>query len=434
MRNKPNYLILLILSLLTIVSGLPGIFNFNRSVNIVLFILGAAGAIYSTFSSEMERISANEQMDELATILATNGLGNKYLNRLKREIKNKGWYDFNKAVKLLYEALALNPKDLEALILLSAILTLNLCFKRFCCQNRKLSGSVNEVKQLLKAGYKIDPKNNELYILSGMLADVNSQHEAARQLFRKSAQYNDGYAWNLTMSTSYGISGQYWHSLAEMKTAIQKGATGAMVDFYYGRALLDTGEYEKSIFYLKKAHEAYPNNPEILAFYIDAFYYQGYLMHVALLNLRMAFLLLFINPSQSFRRFTEVITTITMVSISGLSRLLWNVSQCFPWLAKFHLDTMPPNEPETALGLRMLKKEHFYAAEKLLKKAVTFCPEHVPTLNNLAVSLVRTGRYSDAIRVLDQVLTIDPVNKLALLNKGNLQKMLEAQSKSMEVF
>jgi tetratricopeptide (TPR) repeat protein len=380
------------------------------------------------------------EMDELAATIAIAGLGNKYLKRFQKEFKDKGSCNVNKAHSLLYRAIELNPKDIEALVTLASLLTLNLCYIHGYMKKNVLNNVINEIRRLANLGFKIDPKNPNLHINLGMLYDIEEDHEKARLLFKKAGEYLDGCYWHLAMSTSYGMSKDHDRCLIEIESAIEKGAKGEMVDFYYGRALYGVGNYEKALIFMNKAYKAHSSNTQVLSMYSDVFYYQGYFVKAALISFRLSFILFFISPAHSFRKFLEAIVAIGLAIVCKFSKLIWPISRHFPLLSKLQLKFTPPDEPERTLAKKMLQKGHFYAAANLLRKATAVWPQNAENLNNLAVSLMKIGQNDESIIDFTQAIEINPRFAEAYINRGsayynqnNLPQAISDYTKAIEI-
>lgn len=80
--------------------------------------------------------------------------------------------------------------------------------------------------------------------------------------------------------------------------------------------------------------------------------------------------------------------------------------------------TLDPANPEALynLGTLLLWKKEALAASKLLEKAVTIRPDHVPAYNNLAKAYYLIGLPELAVASYEEALRRDPTNVLALEN------------------
>jgi tetratricopeptide (TPR) repeat protein len=391
-------------------------FPYFPKIAMVLIYIGMFVAIWVSISSEYDRVEFNNQIDAMAGIMATKGFGNAYLERLKMEFNQKGSCSFKKTFSYLRAALTLNPNDLEALLMLAGFLTLNLSNKSWLNPKSNFKIPIIAIKELIRRGLKIDRKNPNWYIFLGMICDIEKKNIKARLFFKKASKYEDDAYWHLAMSTSYGMTKDYQKALEEVEIAIKMGAKGWPIDFYYGRALVSTGDYEKAVIYLKRAYDLNPNLPQILEYYQEAYYLQGFFMRAALLNLSLSTKYLFGSFKKFVRSSVEVLRILILWFICGLSKLAWKFSKRLYWLARIQLLILPPDEPERSLSEVMREKGHFKQEERLLRKAIEGCSINPSTLNNLAACLIRLGKKEEAIIVFNKARLIAPNNRIIKLN------------------
>lgn len=361
-------------------------------------------------------------LETQAIIMARTGIGNIYLELINREIERKGFCDTT--IDFLFKALELDPNNIDALEKLSLGLTTQLSFQTWVKDGRNIIGhnAIRQIRELAKRGWKIDPNRPSFYMVLGILRDLEGKHFKARYWFKKSAKFRNDPYWRLAMSTSWGMSGDHPKALEEIETAIKEGAKRWTVDFYHGRTLVSLGQYGKAIFYLKKAYSENPYRPEILQFFQEAYYMQGFFIKSALLNLRLSFLLFFLKPRKCFRHLVEVIRMCSLALIFRIAKLIWIVFKHLPLLAKIQIKILPPDEPERTLASMMLEREHFEPAANFYKKALAIYPKNISNLNNLAACLVKLGKCDEAIETLDKALLIEPHNEVIALNKIAIQK------------
>jgi tetratricopeptide (TPR) repeat protein len=85
------------------------------------------------------------------------------------------------------------------------------------------------------------------------------------------------------------------------------------------------------------------------------------------------------------------------------------------------LATAPANADYVYLrGASEMALQRFTSAEEDLRKVLQIQPRHLPAMNDLAVLLLRTNRKDEARKLLQQVLQINPQDKLAA---ANLQRL-----------
>lgn len=68
-------------------------------------------------------------------------------------------------------------------------------------------------------------------------------------------------------------------------------------------------------------------------------------------------------------------------------------------------------------GVELLKSEEFLKAAVRFGAVVLVDPENLKAMNNLAVSYYNMGELTEALRIVEDVLNIDPKNITALKNK-----------------
>jgi len=430
-----NFLNIFGLSILFCLGGLGSIiFGFYPQWGGFFIFCGVIGSIYSLISTELNNRNLYNLLEIQATMMASKGIGNVYLEHVHRELRRKGFCETT--VEFLLKALELNPDDIEALEILSAGLTLQLSFEAAVGDIKDIVKThiIHDIRRLIKKALKSTPKNASFYIDLGILRDLEGKHGKARYWFKRSAKFRTDPYWRLGMSTSWGMSKDYQKALEQVEAAIQEGAKGWITDFYYGRTLVSVGQYEKAVFYLEKAYRNKPYRPEILKFYEDAYYMQGFFIKSAFLKLRLSILLFFLNPKKSLRYLFEAIITCGLALAFRISKSMWVVIKHLPWLAKIQLMIVPPDEPEKSLAAMMIAKKHFDMAVQLYKKAIAIYPKRIESLINLATCLIRLdNRKEEAIEILDKALLIAPNDKFikeykSAIEKGYIDKTKEGRT------
>jgi Flp pilus assembly protein TadD len=90
------------------------------------------------------------------------------------------------------------------------------------------------------------------------------------------------------------------------------------------------------------------------------------------------------------------------------------------------LATEPTNADYVYLrGVSEMALQRFSSAEQDLRKALQLQPRHLPAMDDLAVLLMRSNKKDEARKLLQQVLRINPQDKLAAANLEKLSS--EAQ-------
>lgn len=423
MKNYNNFSSTFWLSILILIGGVGSIiFSLYPRFGGILIVIGVIGSIYSFISSDLSKKDTQELLETQAIMMARGGIGNVYLEHLRREVKRNGFC--RTTIDFLSKALELNPNDESALEMLSSALTLQLSFQTWL-ENRKNiieSDTIYNIRQIAKRGLKVNPNNDSFYTILGILRDLEGKHVKARHWFKRSSEFRTDPYWRLSMSTSWGMSGNYLKALEQIELAVREGARRWIVDYYRGRTLVSLARYEKATFYLEKAYHANPYRPEVLQSYQEAYYMQGLFIKAAFLNLRLFLLLFFLKPKRSLKHVVEAIKLCSLASICRIAKWIWVIFKHLPWLANLQARMLPPDEPESSLAEIMVRQKHFGEAAISYKKSLASYPKRIGNLNNLAMCLVKLGKCEEALEILDKALLIDPNDKIIVSNKIGIQK------------
>jgi Flp pilus assembly protein TadD len=85
------------------------------------------------------------------------------------------------------------------------------------------------------------------------------------------------------------------------------------------------------------------------------------------------------------------------------------------------LATDPANSDYIYLhGASEMALQHFSSAEQDFRKALQIEPRHLASMDDLAVLLMRSNRRDEARKLLQQVLQINPQDKVAAANLAQL--------------
>jgi Flp pilus assembly protein TadD len=81
-----------------------------------------------------------------------------------------------------------------------------------------------------------------------------------------------------------------------------------------------------------------------------------------------------------------------------------------------------PNNPDYVYlrGASQMALQHFSSAEQDFRKTLQLQPRHLPAMDDLAVLLLRTNKKDEARKLLQQVLQINPQDKVAAANLERL--------------
>ena len=81
-----------------------------------------------------------------------------------------------------------------------------------------------------------------------------------------------------------------------------------------------------------------------------------------------------------------------------------------------------PNNPDYVYlrGASQMALLHYSSAEQDLRKTLQLQPRHLPAMDDLAVLLLRLNKKDEARKLLQQVLQINPQDKVAAANLERL--------------
>ena len=253
-------------------------------------------------------------------------------------------------------------------------------------------------------GQRLYPHEPCFHGILGIIHDVEGNHEKARAEFRKSGALRPDPFWHLLMSTSWGMSGDFRASLAEVQIAINEGARYWLVDFYHGRALGRCGDYDQALPELEKALKDRRWQPQALGEMADVHYLQGRLGKAAKYAAACGFAAFMWSPLYGLRRFGAATHHISLHWVCGLSKRAWPISRYIPALSWLHLKVMPPSEPEATLAEMVFQMGHYSSAEKHARTACAAMPDSPRLLANLSICLSAEGKKSEAIRTCEMAI------------------------------
>jgi len=391
--------------------------------------MGVIGGLWSYVDSERQSEEVAGQLDTFATLLSRAGLGNPYIEAIKHEIHQKG--TCSDLENRLAKAIQANPKDTEALALLAISQTMRLSFMDWQSEsnpNRQLHKSIEHVRRIANKGAALAPKKAVFIDALGILADIAGDHVRARKYFRLSSRLRADPYWHLLMATSWSQSGEHDHSLAEMRTAIKEGACGWLVEFYFGRALVNTGDYKQAVYHLERARQTRGiNYPEVLRYLGVAYRFLGKSCKAACLDMRLSMMLLPIAARRSRRHLIEGMLNLLTCVISFGTKSIWKcVNQSGYW-RNIYLSTLAkwwgPDEPESTLGVRLLQEGKYSGAKEMLKAAVEINPYDQSIWHNYAVALSCLNENDAAKVAYAKCIEINPTTEVASHSRENIDSI-----------
>lgn len=379
------------------------IFNWYPVFGGLLIVVGVFAALYSWWVSEAKSKEHENFMEAQTALLARGGLGNALTESVNNELRKGGWAK-NVAARLR-RALELTPDDVETLELLSVTLALVLSFRSWVLQTSlgpKFREAVAEAKKYAERGHALAPRSHALLNSVGILYDLESEHEQARDFFRRAGELGTGAYWRLHASTSWGMEGKYTQALAEIEKAVEEGVKGWMVDMYHGRVLNALGRYDEAFPYLHRAYKVRGLRPELLRELEQAAYFSGrvlvaakyqWLLGLAMLGLR--------NPRRGFLALLQGTITAFFAILGMLSKKLWRYTRRVPVIGRLHGRLLPPKEPEATILHTLAEREQYEAALVLARRALQIRPEDPDNHELLLMLLANTRNRDEAIATCD---------------------------------
>lgn len=386
-----------------VVGGVGGIISGDYPrTGIAMTIIGILGGLLDHYSSEMRDRQMDILIDAQALLLANKGVGNLYTEVGTLELEKGG----NKSVEHFQKALKIDPNDKKALASLGAIFALELSNQAWLSRNKggKFQEMLSAAKIYATKGKHIAKHDHEFYDILGIIYDVEGKHEQARSEFRRSGALRTDPYWHLLMATSWAMSDQHEKELAEVREAIKKGAKYWLVDFYYGRALSSTGDYEQAVIELKKAIHSRNWHPQVLRQLADAYYFQGRFGEAAKCAALCGLALVRWFPASSFRHFGLSLHHFGLHLATRFSKRIWPISRHVPMLNRLHMRFCNPAQPEETLGFMLIRRGHYKFAEKHLRKACETVPASPHLLANLCGCLALQGKRAEAIEKCEMAI------------------------------
>lgn len=313
-QNIPVLFTIILSVLVGVGSFLSGIYP---TLGIIFSIFGILFGIWQLLSSEIRNRETNRYFEAQACLMADAGIGNLYLQVAKKEFRKSG--TFKNIRKYLDKALQIDPNDVEALLVTANIIIKELSFNQWVQKLKNISDSSWAYAfGLVNRGIRNYPSEHKFLDLLGVLYDIAGKYSLARKCFVKSSKMRQDPYWRLLLSTSYGMSEDYDRSLKEMQKAIDEGAKGWVVEYYYGRALKACGYYREALTHLNNALSMAGHDPRILLDRQNCLHMLGHLVLSAVEEFRVSFIIAMLNPSLSARLLAHSITHITIALLTLL--------------------------------------------------------------------------------------------------------------------
>jgi tetratricopeptide (TPR) repeat protein len=389
---------------LILCGGLGGIISGAYPVTgAILTLAGVIAALSDHVSSDARNRENDAFVEAQALLLANKGIGNLYSEIAKLETR-RGRTD--RAFERYKKALEINPNDTEALWSLGVMLALQVAYAQWlgCSKKEDFKNKLSAAKTYVKRGMEIDSKNHIFYDILGIIYDTEGNHEKAREEFRRSGILRTDPYWHLLMATSWGMSEQHGKELAEVRKAIEKGADNWLVDYYYGRAFNNVGDFDHALPRLKRAFETRGTQVHILRELIHCYYMQGWFDKAGGFALQSGFALLRRFPVASWRNFKESVHHYGLYIVITMSGFLWPITRRISVLSKIHQRIASPAQPYQTLGIMLIERGHYRFAEKHLQTACNRLPNIPENLANLSSCLALQNKRIEAIEKITMAI------------------------------
>jgi tetratricopeptide (TPR) repeat protein len=403
----------------SIISGL------YPALGILLTAIGIIWALYESISTNIKNREIDSFMEAQAILMAKSGIGNPYTQIVRNEFKRKG--KCNNALKVLDKALQVNPDDADALEIYVTIMALIFSFRQWA-KGSKYDSKNKEwqfAHRLAIRGYRNNQHMHIFLDLLGILYDVVGEHKEARKKFIQASKFRKDPYWHLYICRSYLMSGKEDLALKEIEQAIEKGAKGLLVDWYYADCLLVKGSYEKALFHINRAIKIRGHSPRLLDTRQVCLFALGHLILSSFDKIVLSAQLVMLNVKRSSFLLIGAIVHLFISLLTGLSKIVWPFTSHIPVVRNLQFRYVSPIEPQFTIGNMMLEKGHYDAAIELFNKCKNIYSKSIDVLNNLACAYAYAGDRKKAVEIIDEALLIDPNNEILLNNKKQYESNIK---------
>lgn len=411
-----------IYSIAIILGGVGSIiFGFTPVIGSILIVIGVLGGIWSFLEAESKNKQGDYLFDAQGILLAKHGAGNIYAEAVKLELKKTG--SCQNAKQLLLKALEIEPSNLDALENICPLLALNLSFSKWLPVSSKEASNQQTLElanKLTERGLRLAPERHIFHDVKGIIYDFEGKHNKARKEFSISSSLRTDPYWHLLFASSWHMSGQDEKALMEMEKAKSEGACGWLFDFYYGRALQATGDYEKALNYLENTIKETGWKVEPLHFLSDTHFSIGNYFRASKYKALTGISIITLSHKTGVRYLLESVLPLLVGLVCNFSKLIWTFTKYIPFLRTIQLKIIPPFEPEFSIGYSLIENKHFEAAEKLYRRACAVAPEWSETHSNIALCLAMQEKKQEAIESIDRAISLDPKNETYTWNKEQI--------------
>ncbi len=191
-------------------------------------------------------------------------------------------------------------------------------------------------------------------------------------------------------------------------------------DYWYGRFLMQRGDYRDSKIYLERAVKAKPNEPRYIARLGMAEFYLKHDSNAEVLYKKA----LQINPYDYNTWFNLGDLYLSVAnesnSSSEVKQKTHNALQAY--LKTVENDSLHPNA-NYRIGLILNGNGQHKEAIKHLNIALDKMPRNILVMQQLSSAYIKTGDTAQSVSYLDTILQIDPFNKIAASEYNRIVKL-----------
>lgn len=435
--RKPTF----VLSVLFILGGIGSLlFGIFPIISSIFIIFGILATLFSLLTSE----SRNQELDFIfeahATLLAQHGIGNVYTQAFKQELFRTG--SVKNGLRLLEKALDVDPNDMDALSLMSSLMSLYLSLQEWLgakINSPYFKNAFSLAQNLAKRGNALYPKNHIFCDTLGILSDLEGNHKKARQYFITSGKLRSDPYWRLLLATSWHQSGKNQKAILELKNAENDNAKGWLFNSYYGRALNSVGNFVEAENYLLLAFKERGFRPELIYEISQSYYLRGKFFIAAKYLLILSLRVLSLHLVGGFKFFLQAARYIVIGLACFIAKVTWKVVRHLPFICNLQTKILPPDEPQFTLGNLMLEKGNFKEAEQNFRSCCEIIPTKAENHANLALCLALQGLKDEAIKACDKSIELNPKDERfkhtkQQIESGHMKKIIDQNGKVVKIF
>ena len=401
------------LFLMTLAGATGAFYDTLSRPSILLTSLGIAGLVLQYIAQWQREKDLQEFVDIQAALHAEAGHGNPYTIKAVRRVVATGCMSATEFHEL-ETALSLHPDDEEAYAFLAAGTALGLSYHQWAgTPVQNLSAHIASARRFIDDGLARYPASEELILASGILYDVDGNHEEARACFSQVGKLQGDARWRIYSSVSWAMSGDLIKALADIDLAQQGGIDFWFVDLYRGRYLMALGRFPEARHCLYASFARKKWSAQLLQALFELHHNSGEFGHSSRIGLRLAARLSLTVPNAAIRSTRKAIFDFFLWSLFKLSKAVWRITRHYPRAAQIHCRIFSPTEPEAKIGLLMMTFGNYEQALRVMLPVAEQFPGVLPFQMNIASCLSMLGRHDDAIETARSVMQQNPKSALA---------------------